>query len=236
MESFSFGKGDNITYNIQKDKSQFIKQEQLKENKEKKKIEYIWVDGYKGMSKDMKCIDFQYDFGKTYIKEQSIPEYCFYFSRNLRDVFNCCPYDFPNRVFKVHCLVSKEDYEQNGHFSFGVFINNLIAKEIKIISEIPKEELFPIVKKDYIMLESLDEFISITNYRTFILHKFVVKLSRFYSESFAIVLFEEILDKYKKDASENNFENELSKTIKKAIVLAEEGLSKDMCVYLLLCK
>ena len=59
--------------------------------------------GYKGMNKDMKCRDMQYEVGKTYHADGKI-ELCengLHFCKNLRDVFNFYDREDGNRFFEI---------------------------------------------------------------------------------------------------------------------------------------
>jgi hypothetical protein len=77
--------------------------------------EWIWVEGYKGTNKDMKCRDFQYELHKQFdMPEDAKIEACssgFHFSLTLTDVFDFYNIGFGNRFFKVEALVRKADYE-----------------------------------------------------------------------------------------------------------------------------
>ena len=120
------------------------KQEQETEIKVKK-IKWIEVTGYKGMTKNMTAHDgFQYELGKTYTIEDpnsvKICECGFHFSLDLKDVFNYYDLINNNRFFKVKALVRKEDYERYGKIedyyfrssnnNCGTYIN-LLEVELK---------------------------------------------------------------------------------------------------------
>ena len=130
------------------------KQEQETEIKVKK-IEWIEVTGYKGMTKNMTAHDgFQYELGKTYTIEDpnsvKICECGFHFSLDLKDVFNYYDLINNNRFFKVKALVRKEDYERYGEIEDYYFrsskIDKLVAKEITILEEISDEKMFKVIK------------------------------------------------------------------------------------------
>ena len=77
--------------------------------------EWIWVEGYKGTDKDMKCRDFQYGLGVQYDmpEDQEIQE-CesgFHLCLYLSDVFHYYEVGCGNRFFKVKALVRKVDKE-----------------------------------------------------------------------------------------------------------------------------
>ena len=72
-----------------------------KENKEEK--EWIWVEGYKGTDKDMKCRDFQFEIGKEYsVLKDEEPVMCekgFHLCLKLSDVFTYYDICNNNRFF-----------------------------------------------------------------------------------------------------------------------------------------
>lgn len=117
------------------------------ENTSKPEEEWIWIEGYKGTDKDMKCRDFQYELGMQYempegqkIKEcESGFHLCLY----LTDVFNYYNVGCGNRFFKVKALVrkiDKEKYLSSGYFS-SIYSNKLVAKSIIFISELTCDEI-----------------------------------------------------------------------------------------------
>ena len=121
--------------------------------------EWVYVEGIKGMTKDMRGYgDFQFEVGKTYIKDGLIKE-CdngFHFSLNLKDAM--CHYGLckGNRFFKVRALVRKEDLDKYGtiteidNYFYGkqkIIKNKLVSKEIEILEELSDEELFEEYKK-----------------------------------------------------------------------------------------
>ena len=121
--------------------------------------EWVYVEGIKGMTKDMKGYDnFQFEVGKTYIKDGLI-EICkngFHLSLNLEDVLNHYGICRGNRFFKVRALVRKKDLDEYGtitevdNFLYGkqkIIKNKLVSKEIEILEELSDEELFEEYKK-----------------------------------------------------------------------------------------
>ena len=116
--------------------------------------EWVYVEGIKGMTKDMKGYDnFQFEVGKTYIKDGLI-EICkngFHLSLNLEDVLHHYGICKGNRFFKVRALVRKKDLDEYGtitevdNFFYGkqkIIKNKLVSKEIEILEELSDEELF----------------------------------------------------------------------------------------------
>ncbi|WP_330653117.1 DUF7666 domain-containing protein, partial [Clostridioides difficile] len=83
---------------------------EMKKNSE----EWIWIEGYKGTDRDMKCRNFQYELNKTYSVEEihrgniNIYDYGFHLCLDLKDVFRCYNLDLSNRFFKVKALVRSE--------------------------------------------------------------------------------------------------------------------------------
>jgi hypothetical protein len=80
--------------------------------------EWIWVEGYKGTDKDMKCRDYQYTLGELHnMPNDAKIEECesgFHMCRDLKDVFKYYDVGRGNRFFKVRALVRKSDYERYG--------------------------------------------------------------------------------------------------------------------------
>lgn len=80
--------------------------------------EWIWVEGYKGTDKDMRCRDYQYTLGElhTMPNEADIKE-CengFHLCKKLKDVFEYYDVIDGHKFFKVRALVRKSDYERYG--------------------------------------------------------------------------------------------------------------------------
>lgn len=223
-------------FNIEATTQDEEKQEVEEEIKEEVP-EYIWVDGYKGTSKDMQGYNnFQYELGKEYTCEGA-PQICengFHFSLTLDDVFDYVKlWETQNRFFKVKALVRKSDYERYGHLDISGFcvgkINKLVAKSIILQSEITSSELyqFAIQNNSYLRLLSEDEFESIRAANSFkdgVLNVCVKRLDGKYSPTFIIALFLE---------SNNDISNFI-KTVNKAEALYNEGVSPDMRAYLLM--
>lgn len=136
--------------------------------------EWVYVEGIKGMTKDMKGYDnFQFEVGKTYIKDGLI-EICkngFHLSLNLEDVLHHYGICKGNRFFKVRALVRKKDLDEYGtitevdNFFYGkqkIIKNKLVSKEIEILEELSDEELFEEYKemenKKSKWIEDIDDF------------------------------------------------------------------------------
>lgn len=83
-------------------------------------ITYIWVEGYKGVDKNMQgYTNFQYELDKPFLYEGT-PTICFgglHFCLNIKDIFNYYKFNFSNRYFKVKALVNKDEYLSYGSTS-----------------------------------------------------------------------------------------------------------------------
>lgn len=127
-------------------------QEKTEENAEKK--EWIWVEGYKGTDKDMKCRDFQFEIGKEYsLPEDEEPVLCekgFHLCLKLSDVFKYYDICNNNRFFKVKALVEKTEVEKQTSTSNSILcwsnvsynLDKLVAKSIVFIEELSIDEIF----------------------------------------------------------------------------------------------
>lgn len=109
--------------------------------------EWIWVEGYKGTDKDMRCRDFQYELGMQYnMPEDQEIQKCasgFHLCLYLYDVFHYYNVGCGNRFFKVKALVRKIDKENylSSNYFFGNYSNKLVAKSIIFISELTCDEI-----------------------------------------------------------------------------------------------
>ena len=117
------------------------------ENNQPSEDEYVWVDGYKGMDKDMKCYGgFQYQLGGHYQIDND-PVLCkngFHLCLNLCEVFSYYKPFGGNRFFKVRALVKKKDLDRYGyvvHYDMGHFIvlDKIVSKQIDILEEMVDE-------------------------------------------------------------------------------------------------
>jgi hypothetical protein len=78
--------------------------------------EWVWVEGFKGMDKDMKCRGHQFQLGRYEVLPDNmdirICESGFHFCLNLKDVFSYYDIEDGNRFFKVRALVRREDLDK----------------------------------------------------------------------------------------------------------------------------
>ena len=108
--------------------------------------EWIWVDGYKGTDRDMKCNGYQYILGQRHNMEGG-----FHLCRDLKDVFQYYGVEKGNRFFKVKALVRKSDFEEYGNVraDYNWYMphhlairNKLVAKSIVLIEEVYEYDIF----------------------------------------------------------------------------------------------
>lgn len=135
-------------------------EETIEENNEVvKEEEWIWVEGYKGTDKDMKCHnDYQFRLNEQFdIPEGEEIKECengFHLCLNLGDVFDHYEFKNNNRFFRVKALVRKEDVKKYGtydrtlplsfkYFSYSInsMINKIVAKSIIFTEEVSLDEL-----------------------------------------------------------------------------------------------
>lgn len=115
--------------------------------------EWIWVEGYKGTDKNMRCKDYQYELDKTFIMPDDVKiRECsrgFHLCLKLEDVFTYYDVKDGNRFFKVKALVRKADLESYGKNEAIVYMGvsipqiktKLVSKSIEFISECSFEEV-----------------------------------------------------------------------------------------------
>ena len=113
--------------------------------------EWVWVDGFKGTDKDMKCNDYQYEMGKQHDmpEGEEIVE-CksgFHLCRELMDVFHYYPIGDGRRFFKVRALVRKKDWENeyvscsDCDWSHAIRRDKLTSKSIIFERELTPDEI-----------------------------------------------------------------------------------------------
>ena len=124
--------------------------------KQTKNEEWVWVEGFKGMEKDMKCRNMQYEIGGRYLHEGDV-EMCgsgYHFCLKFKDVLHYYKIGNNHRFFHVRGLVRKSDVEKYDKVileksPFGgvrpVSYDKLVAKEIIIGNELTNEEIFSLV-------------------------------------------------------------------------------------------
>lgn len=119
--------------------------------------EYIWVKGFKGTDKDMRCKgDYQYEFGKQFDLDADVePVTCskgFHFCKDLESVFRYYKIGDGNRFFEVEALMKKSDLEPTGldkwskmYISVTNYDDKYAAKSIRFVRELTADEVFETV-------------------------------------------------------------------------------------------
>lgn len=117
--------------------------------------EWIWVEGYKGTDRDMRCRDCQFELGKQFDipgdEEVKLCHHGFHFCKELRDVYEYYALRGCHRFFKVKALVRKSDYDGYGRLvpdegSGFTTIDKLVAKSIIFERELTLDELIRATK------------------------------------------------------------------------------------------
>jgi hypothetical protein len=131
---------------------------------QKETDEWIWVTGYKGTDKNMKCRDYQFMLNYRHDMvngaEIKLCESGFHFCPKIKDVFQYYEIGNGNRFFEVRALVRKKDYEE--YKTPGNFYNyastlpstlywpnlslctkdKLTSKAIEFVRELTLDEIF----------------------------------------------------------------------------------------------
>lgn len=217
----------------------------------KEKEKWVWVEGYKGTNEDMQGYDnFQYELNKEYSTEEPV-EMCkngFHCCLTLADALSYYPWiktkysgKESNRYFKVKALVKQSDVDKYGtsevryygddicRMPYTFYHNKLAAKQIILTEEITGTmELLEEIKhkNSSIIISNLEEFkeASRIGYKQWHINYLKNKLKDKYSELFIQIFFERV--KYEA----------LEEKVKEALMYIEEGVSKDVAVYLLMRK
>ena len=124
------------------------------------KDDYVWVKGFKGTDKDMRCQDYQYELGKQFDLDDDIePLLCekgFHFCKSLENVFRYYKIGDGNRFFEVEALVKKSDLDPERkknnipttYVPYGYLLgfddgkDKYAAKSIRFIRELTVDEVF----------------------------------------------------------------------------------------------
>lgn len=128
--------------------------EKIQKVDEQPEEEWVWVNGYKGTEKDMKCNGFQYELGGKYSMPKDEVQECvsgFHLCKELRDVYKYYAIVDSRRYFKVRALVKKADLDRYGRTeiiddSIWNFrsrqYDKLVAAEIEFLEELTLDEIF----------------------------------------------------------------------------------------------
>lgn len=116
--------------------------------------EWIWVEGYKGTDKDMRCRDYQFAVGQEYHMPDNVEigmcESGFHLCKDLKDVYDHYPIVGGNRFFKVRALVKKENLDgyycrivtdEYGYRSYLNGYHKLVAKSIIFTEELTADDI-----------------------------------------------------------------------------------------------
>ena len=140
--------------------SKITKEEEQKDEPKSESIDikntWVWIEGYKGTDRDMKCQGFQYEIGKTYRMPRESVDECrtgYHMCLNMNDVTDYYAIGSGNRYFKVRALVRLSDKNEYGklpeyepdnlyHVYFGRKARNkLVAAEIEFLEELTMDEI-----------------------------------------------------------------------------------------------
>ena len=123
------------------------------------KDEYVWVKGFKGTDKDMRCQDYQYELGKQFDLDEDVePVVCskgFHFCKSLENVFRHYKIGGGHRFFEVEALVRKSDLDPKKkdyakyanvacrpYYPSSHYDDKYAAKSIRFIRELSADEVF----------------------------------------------------------------------------------------------
>lgn len=153
--------------------------------------EWVWVTGYKGTNKDMKCKEYQYEMNKQFdMPEGEKIEMCysgFHFCDKLHRVYNYYDVKNGNRFFEVKALVRR--WKKDGYYKIEQRGDKMVAKSIKFVRELSIDEIFDAapgcvdIKEWSTEQKELARQTSVENVRMNIKIAKLVKLG--YSEAFA---------------------------------------------------
>ena len=152
--------------------------------------EWVWVTGYKGTDRDMKCRDYQYEMNKRHdMPEGSEIDICrsgFHFCDKIEDVFRYYCVESGNRFFEVKALVRR--WNKNGYYTFEHRDDKMAAKSIQFVRELTTEEIFEHLDEPDTVYWTYEQKCkardtSIKKYRNTIKAEELVKFG--YSEAFA---------------------------------------------------
>lgn len=113
-------------------------------DKDKGTEEWIWITGYKGTDKDMKCRDYQFELGKQFDmpegEEIILCSSGFHLCQNLKNVFRYYKLGDGNRFFEVKALVRR--YNKNGTYVYEHREDKMTSKSITFVRELTADEIF----------------------------------------------------------------------------------------------
>lgn len=121
--------------------------------------EWVWIKGYKGTNKDMRCRDYTYELNKQFnMDEDAKIEVCdngFHLCKELKNVFGYYDVGGGNRFFEVSALVRKKDDEMgesvmSAPYGFKSYFreDKFVAKSIIFVRELDVDEVFASLDPD----------------------------------------------------------------------------------------
>jgi hypothetical protein len=230
-DKFTINNTDRNTLN---EIATFVKKEAETEPEEK----WIWVEGYKGVDWNMQGYGgFQYELGTEYTVDGEVKECAngFHFSICLEDAFNYKE-RLTHRFFKVKAYVREEDFKTYGTrprdyydpYSYRSYrearIDKLAAQKIILTEEITETEvMLKKIQNEYPEIETFDDVKTVraSGYKTFVKKKYTDKLSKYFSELFVELFID-------------RFDGNLKSKTNEIIAYMEEGVSKEVAIYLLM--
>ena len=134
-------------------KDDITQEEVMNATKTIKEEEWIWVKGFKGTDKNMRCQDYQYELGKQFDLDEDIePVVCskgFHFCKSLENVFRHYKIGDGHRFFEVEALVRKSDLDPkyanvawSPYHTSSRYDDKYAAKSIRFIRELTVDEVF----------------------------------------------------------------------------------------------
>ena len=140
-------------------KDDITQEEVMNATKTIKEEEWIWVKGFKGTDKNMRCQDYQYELGKQFDLDEDVePVVCskgFHFCKSLENVFRHYKIGDGHRFFEVEALVRKSDLDPkkknyakyanvawSPYHTSSRYDDKYAAKSIRFIRELTVDEVF----------------------------------------------------------------------------------------------
>ena len=210
----------------------------IEETKTELEEEWVWVEGYKSTDVNMQGYNqFQFELNKEYECNGVVMQGSngFHFASSLlRLDYFLYPWWNKPRYFKVKGLIRKDSIDNY----------TLVAKKIIFLEEITlQEETYQVVIQrdddDFVLLETYEDWLRFykIGYDKLVYEKAFNYLSNQYSEMFKHMLIDRWSKKYQAycwDGYQKIHYQTIQEKIKEANVYMEEGLSKDVAVYLLM--
>ena len=178
---------------------------------------------------------FQYELGVEYSVEGEVKE-ChngLHFSLNLQDAFSYKD-RLNHRFFKVKAYVRKQDFENYGYrprdfyhpysYSASKRVDKLAAQKIVLVEEITEtEDMFKWIRREYPEVDTFNDVkqVRAAGYNNFVKNKYTKILSKYFSALFVEVFID-------------RFEGNLKTKTNEIVAYMEEGVSKDVAIYLLM--